>query len=326
MSTYTRPITASLQATGLTTGSALGYRVEGLGGTVIRARTTAGITERGTSAEYYAEIANFDTSWSGYIVWDAGAGDLTADPFLADAPQTGDSFARLGTPAGASIAADIATRSTYAGADTGGTVTLLGRIPGVVQPQTGDAYARLGSPAGASVAADIATRLPTTGYTAPDNTSISAIKTKTDLIPSGGPLAASAYTSPPSAITIATQVDTTLSGTHGSGSWLTGSAGGGGSGDGSVRVDHAYGATQGDPMPLAFQTAGGAGIDNAEVRAYLASDYAAGRTGAAFVVARVLTAAGGLWAEPMFLDPGSYLLEYHKQGAYGRATLALTVS
>jgi hypothetical protein len=46
----------------------------------------------------------------------------------------------------------VSTRSTYAGGDTAGTATLLGRIPGTVQPQTGDAYARIGS-AGAGLTA-----------------------------------------------------------------------------------------------------------------------------------------------------------------------------
>ncbi len=42
------------------------------------------------------------------------------------------------------IDATISSRSTYAGADTSGTTTLLTRVPGTVQPQTGDAFARLG--------------------------------------------------------------------------------------------------------------------------------------------------------------------------------------
>jgi hypothetical protein len=54
------------------------------------------------------------------------------------------------------IDAAISTRSTYAGADTAGTTTLLTRIPGTVAAQTGDSYARLGAPAGASHAADVA--------------------------------------------------------------------------------------------------------------------------------------------------------------------------
>jgi hypothetical protein len=70
----------------------------------------------------------------------------------------------------------------------------------IVDYLTGDAYTRLGAPSGASVAADIAainaktanlpadpasntqvnTRLASSGYTAPDNTSIAAVKTQTD--------------------------------------------------------------------------------------------------------------------------------------------------
>jgi len=70
----------------------------------------------------------------------------------------------------------------------------------IVDYLTGDAYARLGAPSGASIAADIATvnektanlpadpasntqvntRLATDTYTAPDNTSIAAVKAQTD--------------------------------------------------------------------------------------------------------------------------------------------------
>jgi hypothetical protein len=63
-------------------------------------------------------------------------------------PQTGDSFARLGAPVGASISADVAAVKS----DTG---TLTTRVPGTVQPQTGDSFARLGAPVGVSVSADI---------------------------------------------------------------------------------------------------------------------------------------------------------------------------
>jgi hypothetical protein len=75
----------------------------------------------------------------------------TVTTLTGNTPQTGDNFARLGAPAGASVSADIAA----AKADTG---TLTTRIPGTVQPQTGDAFARLGAPIGASISADIQTR------------------------------------------------------------------------------------------------------------------------------------------------------------------------
>jgi hypothetical protein len=99
----------------------------------------------------------------------SGAGHIsnvdTLTTYTGNTPQTGDSYARLGAPAGASIAADLVEidaladsilAGAYAGGDTAGTTTLLGRIPGTVQPQTGDSYARLGAPAGASIAADLA--------------------------------------------------------------------------------------------------------------------------------------------------------------------------
>jgi len=62
----------------------------------------------------------------------------------------------IGLKVKTNLDAAISSRSTYAGGDTAGTTTLLGRIPGTVQPQTGDSFARLGAPAGASVSADVA--------------------------------------------------------------------------------------------------------------------------------------------------------------------------
>ncbi|HKW84874.1 MAG TPA: hypothetical protein VJN68_14075 [Burkholderiaceae bacterium] len=85
---------------------------------------------------------------------------------------TGDAFARLGAPAGASIAADIATRSTYAGADTAGTTTLLGRL---TSTRAGNLD---------NLDAAVSSRLASGSYTAPDNASVAAIKAKTDNIPS----------------------------------------------------------------------------------------------------------------------------------------------
>ena len=95
-------------------------------------------------------------------------------------PQTGDNYARLGAPAGASVSADVAavksdTAATLtdtaeigaAGAGLTGItgVTLAASQPGVTiptvttltghTPQTGDSFARLGAPSGASVSADI---------------------------------------------------------------------------------------------------------------------------------------------------------------------------
>jgi hypothetical protein len=67
----------------------------------------------------------------------------------------------IGLKVKTNLDAAISSRSTYAGADTAGTTTLLARIIGTLatgthNPQSGDAYARLGAPAGASVSADLA--------------------------------------------------------------------------------------------------------------------------------------------------------------------------
>ena len=103
-------------------------------------------------------------------------------------PQTGDNFARLGAPSGASVSADILTvagrlpatliagrmvadvyaisgdapaadnaESFFDGtgyAGTGNTIPTVTTLTGHT-PQTGDSYARLGAPAGLSVSADI---------------------------------------------------------------------------------------------------------------------------------------------------------------------------
>lgn len=92
----------------------------------------------------------------------------TAKDLGASATQTGDNYARLGAPAGASIAADVAAVKT----DTAAVKTQTDKLAFTVTNQvdanvldwksatapamTGDAYARLGAPAGASVSADVA--------------------------------------------------------------------------------------------------------------------------------------------------------------------------
>jgi hypothetical protein len=94
----------------------------------------------------------------------------------------------LGLKLKTNVDATISSRSTYAGADTAGTTTLLSRIIGTLatgthQPQSGDSYARLGAPAGASISADIGTRASQTsvdGITTAVDTEVAAIKAKTD--------------------------------------------------------------------------------------------------------------------------------------------------
>lgn len=92
----------------------------------------------------------------------------TAKDLGASATQTGDSYARLGAPAGASQAADIAAVKS----DTGANRTALGTA--------GAGLTALGDTRIANLDAAVSTRLATSGYTAPSNASIAAVKTQTD--------------------------------------------------------------------------------------------------------------------------------------------------
>jgi hypothetical protein len=175
---------------------------------------------------------------------------------LADyARRTGDyaTVAALATLQGnvTTILTDYARRtgdySTVAALSTVQTdvTTLLSRIVGTLltgnhNPQSGDSFARLGA-AGAGLTAlgdtrianldaTISSRLASAGYTAPLNAAATENAVWNTVLAShltagttGAGLSAA------SAPTVA-QIDTQLSGTHGAGSWLTGSGGGGGTG------------------------------------------------------------------------------------------------
>jgi hypothetical protein len=169
MPTYSRPIAATLIDSGLV--GTLGYTVTSAAGSTLVARTTSGITESGSSGQYSASVANWDTSWSGFVAWDAGAGELAREAFLAYAPQGGDSFARLGAPAGASLAADVATIAAK--------TTNLPADPA----DASDVATAFGA---------VNTTLGTlSGYV---DTEVAAIKAKTDLIPSSPAAVGSAMT------------------------------------------------------------------------------------------------------------------------------------
>jgi hypothetical protein len=70
----------------------------------------------------------------------------------------------------------------------------------------------------------------------------------------------------------------------------------------------------------------GAGIPRATILAYLATDYAAGHTDAAHVVASTTTGPDGRWAAPLLLDPGTYVLVFGVPGQFGPDTATITVS
>lgn len=93
-------------------------------------------------------------------------------------------------------------------------------------------------------------------------------------------------------------------------------------GTGAVTVDHDYGGTD----ELAYKTGAGVGIDNAQLRIYLQSDYVAGNTELERVVASTVTDVTGRWTRALMLDPETYVLYAYKQGYYGPDTKVFTVT
>lgn len=148
-------------------------------------------------------------------------------------PQTGDSYARLGAPAGASLAADIAADKAVDDAikaktdnlpaspsAVGSAMTLTSAYdPAKTASQAGDAMAltsgerttlaaviwnaltsgmstvgSIGKRIADNLDVVLSTRLATSGYTAPDNTTITAINAKTTNLPSSPAAVGSAMT------------------------------------------------------------------------------------------------------------------------------------
>lgn len=136
-------------------------------------------------------------------IWSAGTRTLTSFGSLASDVATAvwGAGTRTLTSFG-TLVSDIwsnATRSLTSYLDSSGVTTLLGRVVGTIasgthQPQSGDAYARIGANGSgltslgdtrlANLDATISSRLASSSYTAPDNANISAIKAKTDNLPS----------------------------------------------------------------------------------------------------------------------------------------------
>lgn len=137
------------------------------------------VTERGSGWYSLALTTSHLDTLGDFALHITGVSADPADLLLEVVAYNPEDATALGL---ASIDAAISTRSTYAGADTAGTTTLLARILGTLaagthNPQSGDAFARLGAPNGASIAADVATRAPEAGG------NLAAVKAKTDNLP-----------------------------------------------------------------------------------------------------------------------------------------------
>ena len=165
-------IATSDHIAGLTgqTGTAYLVRVTGTSGAITKAASTNNISEIDSVNSPGQYTLTLTATETGALGWIKGYyKSATSDPVSFTVRVVAfdpDDAAALGL---SRIDAAVSSRSTYAGTDTSGTITLLARIPGTVQPQTGDAFARLGAPTLASVSADINSRLASSAYTAPAN-------------------------------------------------------------------------------------------------------------------------------------------------------------
>lgn len=93
-------------------------------------------------------------------------------------------------------------------------------------------------------------------------------------------------------------------------------------GIGSVEVDHNYGGDD----ELAYKTSAGVGVNNAQLRVYLKTDFDNGLTDTAHVQGITSTDVNGRWIRPIMLDPETYVLYAYKQGYYGPDTKVFTVT
>lgn len=184
------------------TGSVTAY-VTGDGGTQAAGSVGSGAcTHEGNGFHTYAP-AQAETNYDhvAFTFTGTGAVPSTVQVFTTF-PQTGDNYARLGAPAGASVSADIAAVKTQTAAIEVDTqdiqtsvadlptnselATALGNLndisPAEVNAEVDTALADVGltTTVTGRIDAAISTRLADASYTAPDNASITGIKAKTD--------------------------------------------------------------------------------------------------------------------------------------------------
>ncbi len=92
-------------------------------------------------------------------------------------------------------------------------------------------------------------------------------------------------------------------------------------GTGTVSIDHNFGST--DALRI---LANGTPVADVNIRAFVTTDYAAGRKANLYVVGQSKTGTNGRWVAAMRLDPGSYTLEFSKPGQYRINTTTITVT
>ena len=109
-----------------------------------------------------------------------------------------------------------------------------------------------------------------------------------------------------------TGIDAQLTSSHGSGSWAAG-------GSGNTAVNHNFGGADN----LRYVDTNSNAIAGADIYAYLASDYSAGRLSATYIQAKAKTGADGRWLAPVYLQSGlQYTLVYSAKG-YSTTTVTI---
>ncbi len=93
-------------------------------------------------------------------------------------------------------------------------------------------------------------------------------------------------------------------------------------GSGTVSVDHNFGSTD------AFRVTNGTNtpLTDVRIRAFVKSDYDAGRIANSFVVGESVTNTEGRWRAAIRLSPGNYTLEFSKPGVFNLQTSNITVT
>lgn len=92
-------------------------------------------------------------------------------------------------------------------------------------------------------------------------------------------------------------------------------------GEGSESIDHNFGGTDNYRV-----TASGTPVADVDIRAFVTSDYDAGRKSNRYVVGQTRTLTNGRWATGIRLDPAAYTLEFSKTGAYRTTTAEIAVT
>jgi hypothetical protein len=100
----TRDISVDWGTSGVST---LAYRVVDTADATLVARTTSGVTEfPAGSGQYHANVANWNTTWAGRVIWDDGT-DFASEEFAATDPADG------GGVTGTSVRALVFTRTLH---------------------------------------------------------------------------------------------------------------------------------------------------------------------------------------------------------------------